>query len=399
MISVTAVTSVTRATRLLAACALVLPVLLGCGGDEAPEPDPARLVVVDLVVAEDAVDRLVLLGDVHGEVEVRVVPQLPERIRVLHVEEGSEVAVGDPIATLSAELPSSDVAQAGAALSVAETNRDRLRDEVARIEPLVAQGVMARTTLDQLRSQLRAANGQVTQLTAGRRAAGVRRARTVVRAPAAGQVALLRVAEGDMVAPGVPLATVVQTERVEVRLQVVESDYVRLREGMQVEVRPIALDEVHRVGTITSISPVIDRMTRTAAVVVSVDNADHVLRPGMVSEVAIELERRPDVLMVPSRSIVMTTRTDETREAAIFVVVGGAAERRAVQLGRRYGHRLEVVEGLSHGERVVVEGQHLLRNGSPVRTPPEVTAQVSPTMDEASAPAPEEAEEAEGQAQ
>ena len=349
---------------------LALSLLLssaGCDAGEEEATEQARLVVTDVVMVEDAVDRLELLGDVRGELEVRVFAQLPERIRTLHVRDGDVVAEGEPIVTLEAELSASDEAQAGAALTAAEATRDRLRGDADRIRELVRQRAVGSSQLDTLEAQLQASEAQVAQVRAARRGARTRRARTVVRAPADGIVALLTVEEGDMVAPTVPICMVVQMDRVDVELRAVEVDYVRLREGMTVEVVPPALPDLRRVGTITRISPVIDRITRTAAVEVRVDNPDHLLRPGMVAEVGIEIGRRADVLMVPADAVLMTTLTDTERTATVFALAGDHAARRAVRIGGRYGGRIEIVEGLEAGDAVVVQGQHLLRDGSPVR--------------------------------
>jgi RND family efflux transporter MFP subunit len=136
---------------------------------------------------------------------------------------------------------------------------------------------------------------------------------------------------------------------------------------MRVEVTPPSLPDLHREGTITEISPVLDPVTRTANVTVAIDNADHALRPGMVADVSIELGRRPGVTMVPARAVLMTTRTETAQEGQVFVVEGDVARRRTVVLGPRYADAMEIVSGLRAGERVVTMGQHLLRDGSKIR--------------------------------
>ncbi|MCZ7680964.1 MAG: efflux RND transporter periplasmic adaptor subunit [Sandaracinaceae bacterium] len=164
----------------------------------------------------------------------------------------------------------------------------------------------------------------------------------MVRAPIDGTVALLRVSQGDTVAPAAPLCAIVQMDRVEVELRVTEQDYVRVREGMAVTVRPPALPEVVRAGTVRRISPVLDPLTRTATVEVDVENADGTLRPGMVAHAAIELSRRSGVVLAPARALVLSSRTETEREAAIFVLdrAAGVARRVAVRLGRRYDRRV-----------------------------------------------------------
>jgi multidrug efflux pump subunit AcrA (membrane-fusion protein) len=93
----------------------------------------------------------------------------------------------------------------------------------------------------------------------------------------------------------------------------------------------------------------------------------------MVAEVAIELERREDVVLVPSRAVLMTTRTSRERVAHVYVEREGSVHRQEVELGRRYPgaaeeeSRVEIVRGLEGGEAVVVEGQHVLRDGARVR--------------------------------
>lgn len=347
----------------------LLAFALGCK-QPAPPADPPRLVVLEVVARGTASEEVELLGDVHGEQEVRVFAQVAERIRVLHVHEGDSVRAGDPIVTLEGDLQSSSLAQATAAVAVSESARDQLQADLGRVQRLVERGVLPPSQLEALQAQLRSSEAQVNQVRAAQRTAGEQRARTVVRAPIDGVVALLTLAQGDTVVPSVPVCTVVRAERIRVKLRVTEQDYVRIRPGLEVSVAPPALPGVTRRGVVQSVSPVIDPLTRTALVEVGVDNADGVLRPGMVAEVTIELSRRDDVVLAPAQALVLGSRTDSDREASIFVFDGeteGTARRVEVRLGRRYQRRVEILEGLSGGERVIVRGQHLLRDGSPVR--------------------------------
>ncbi len=347
--------------------------LLGCDQipwmvGEGAEAAPPRLVVVEPVTVGEAVERVDLPGDIHGRQEVRVFAQVAETIRVLHVQEGDTVAAGDPIVTLDASLQTTGLAQAGAALTAAEVSRDQLRADVARAERLVQQGATARSQLTSLQAQLASAEAQVEQLSAARRSARQQRDRTVVRAPVGGVVALLSAHQGDMAVPSVPLCLVVQTDPVDVHLRVTEQDYVRLQEGMEVEVGLLAVPGFQREGRLRRLSPVLDRATRTASAEVEVANADGALRPGMVAEVSVVLSRRDDVILVPGRAVLVGATTDTDRRASVYAVREGAAHRTSVRLGRRYGDRVEIVQGLAGGETVVVQGQHLLRDGAEVRT-------------------------------
>ena len=357
------IVTVTVALTLVSACDRF-------GQDDERMNDPPRLVVTGRVVVDDAIERVTILGDLHGEREVRVFSSVPERIRVLHVQEGDTVGAGDPIVTLEAGLQSSSLQQASAAVNVTEAAHDQLVADLARARSLAASGALARQQLETLEAQVRTGEAQVEQSRAARRTAGEQRRRTIVRAPISGTIALLTVQQGDMVAPSLPLCSVVQAQNLELRLRVTEQDYVRISQGLSVEVRPPALPGLLRNGTVTRISPVIDPLTRTAMVDVALSNEDGRLRPGMVAEASIVLERHPDAVLVPSRALVLSSRTDTEREAEVFVFdrEHGVAHRAHLTLGRRYGSNVAVEAGLEGGEEVVVQGQHLLRDGAAVRT-------------------------------
>lgn len=359
-----------------------LSISLGCqrllGGAPDAGLDRGRLVVVAPAVSDLAEERITLLGDIQGELEVRVFAPIPERIERLHVRDGQAIAEGEPIATLDADLSSSGLEQAGAALAAAQAARDQLASELERARRLAASGAIPSAQVDALAAQLRTGDAQVAQLIAARRGAGHQRARSVIRAPISGTIALLTVSEGDTVAPTIPICTVVRADRVEVVLRLTEQDYVRVREGMEVRVVPPALPEAARTGMITHVAPVIDRLTRTATVEVGVDNADGRLRPGMVAQASIVLSRREGVTMIPARAVVMTPETDREHIAYVFVAEGEIATRREVRIGARLRsggeERIEIETGITPGEQIVVEGQHLLRDRTRIRVEREAPA-------------------------
>jgi RND family efflux transporter MFP subunit len=380
---------------LLGGCALI--VLSSCdrfgGGDEDAGAPSARLVVVGETELGDAVETVRILGDLQGEVEVRVFSELPARIRVLHVREGDRVSAGDPIATLDSERLSLGVEQATAAIDAAAVARDQLLSDLERARRLFASGAVPESQVTTLEAQLRSAEANIHSLSTAARSAGAERRRAVVRAPVDGVVAQLAFNTGDTVAGAVPICSIVQAEHVELMLRATEADYVRIHENMVVTVSFPALPDLSRPGVVTSVSPVLDRITRTASVEITIDNADGALRPGMTGRAAIELSRRTGVVLVAAQAVIMLPETDETRRAMVFVIEEGHANRRDVTIGPRTGDRIEIVEGLTAGTEVVLEGQHLLRDGVEVRTTRSSRMLVAPTAEPASEPASEPAPE------
>lgn len=345
--------------------------LAGCGaGNDASDAGAtsSRLVIVDRTTRGDAVESVRILGELGGEADVRIFAEMPARIRTLHVHEGDAVHAGDAIVTLDGERLAAGVEQATAALEAAELVRDQLRADLDRARRLAASGAIPELQVTTLESQLGSAEANLATLRAARRGASAENRRAIVRAPIDGTVALLSFEDGDMVAAAAPICSIVRAERVRLELRVTEVDYVRLREGMPATITLPAMPELSRTGVVTLVSPVLDRLTRTATVEITIENADAALRPGMTGRAEIELARRAGVVLSPARAIVMLPETDETRRAVVFVVEEGTAHRREVTLGLRMDDVIEITEGLGDNEVLVVEGQHLLRDGLAVRT-------------------------------
>lgn len=339
----------------------------GCGGKAKPPAERPRVVAVDDVVTGDAAERLELLGDVEGELEVKVFAQLAERITRVHVKEGDRVKAGQPLATLHADLQAAGVLQARGAYEAAVANRDRLVEDVARGEKLLQGDGMSPAQLSTLKANLKAAEAQVAQLSGAAESAAEQRNRTVIRAPMDGVVGLITVDDGDMANPAVPLATVARLDRVKVKLEAPEADWVRIVPDMAAEVTAPVLPGARFMGKVRRVSPMIDRTTRAGTVEVLVENADGRLRPGMVARAGVELSRRVDAVLVAGGAPLLTSNTDRDGSAVVFVVDGETAKRRDVKVGKRFGERIEILEGLTAGEKVIVKGQHLLRDGNPIR--------------------------------
>ncbi len=348
---------------------LALPLLAGCPKQEAAKAKdelPIRPVRVAAVETGARVEAVELVGELQGIEEIRVFAQVAERIVALPVKEGATVKRGDLLAVVESTLQSEGLRQAEAAVEAATANRDMISDNLKRTRVLVEGGSATRSQLETLETQLRAAEAQLRQATAAVGSASAQQGRTTVRSPIAGVVAQLTLRPGDMLSPTMPLATIVRDERVKAVLRVPERHFLRIREGMKVRVSPLAQPETSVEGAVTLKGPVVDRMTRTGLVEVHLANADRKLVAGSAVRVTVELDRKEGVVLVPSEAVILTGETERTGRAVAFVTDGKLATRREVRVGVRQGDRLEIVEGLAAGDRLIVQGVHLLRENNPI---------------------------------
>jgi len=216
------------------------------------------------------------------------------------------------------------------------------------------------------------------QLTAAQIA--VRRAernleRTSIRAPFEGYVANLQVQEGQYLGGGSPMLTLLDTEIMEVEVDVLESEIVMIRRGRKAEVEFSALPGEVFEGTVRSVNPLIDAESRTGRVTLQLANPDGRVTTGMFGRVRIEAAFHEDVLLVPQEAVV-----ERNERTLVFVVADpnpettpAEAEWRYVRLGPRNDTQVAILpdenprEGLEEGMLVCVEGHVTLQHDSYVR--------------------------------
>jgi RND family efflux transporter MFP subunit len=142
-------------------------------------------------------------------------------------------------------------------------------------------------------------------------------------------------------------------------VDVLESDLGKIHIGNVAWIHVNALDSPVE-SRVTSISPTVDKMTRTAQVEVTVDNTDHLLKPGMFAQVFIPTDVRPAAVLLPRSAVIEDEATDSRY---VFVANSGKSRKIPVEYGLTEGNLVEIVRGLSAGDQVVIAGQQNLDDG------------------------------------
>ena len=179
-----------------------------------------------------------------------------------------------------------------------------------------------------------------------------------LRAPMRGRIAERRVDLGSLVGregQESELFVIVDSTVLWVELALPASDVAAIREGQQLTVRASVNGEALP-ATIMFVSPVLDKETRLARVVASVDNSADALRPGMFVTADIPLRQDAAQIVVP-KTAVQTVNG----QAAVFVRTPGGFEPRTITLGREDSRSFEVVSGLTAGERIATANTFVLK--------------------------------------
>ena len=309
---------------------------------EEQSADTVRLVEV----APAEMRALSLSEEFTAQLEAKVVnnitAQAGGRLKQLLVKVGDRVGAGQAVARMEATQAS----QAQIQLADAKTNFARM-DELYKVGGVSkAQWEQAKSAVD----QAKLAYGNAAE-------------NTVLRSPISGFVTAKNYDNGDMTSPQLPVVVIQQIAPVKAVIGVSEQYYALLKKGMQASLQVDALGTETFAGTITNIFPTLDPVTHTVSTEVEVRNADLKLRPGMYARVHIDLGSK-EALTIPDKAVV---RQVGSGVRYVFLLQGGKAVYRAVELGELYGDRYEVLGGLEEGDQVITSAPSSLKAGTPVK--------------------------------
>jgi RND family efflux transporter MFP subunit len=253
------------------------------------------------------------------------------------------------------------VRQARAMLDDARLNRDRS-------VKLADKELIARAQLDSVEASLQVAEGRYQDaleevrtrqaLVAQRRSeldlARQQLADTAIYSPLDGAVSVKQASVGEYLTAGAPIATLVRTHPLRLRVAVPEREGSGVRAGHAVTLTVEGDPTVHR-GRVMRLSPIVQEQNRTLMVEAEVPNEKSFLRPGSFARVEIMTETGQPVVAVPASAIVVFAGVEK-----VLVVRQGKTAEVRVTTGRRLGEDIEVVEGLKRGEDVVVRPGNLV---------------------------------------
>lgn len=344
-----------------------------------------------------AVDAVYATGVIEADPRLEIRSKVSGTIDRLLVREGDRVAVGQVLAHIDnkglvhelervqSELRAADlrVRQRSPHLAALEATRDSIAVDVALAESeltlseaLGKKGALAphdverqRQRVEKLRADRAAADANLQaggidmradrdRMLAIAASTAARNDETEIRSPIAGTVIRRRVELGEAVLEHQSLLTVGNTDRLVLEVKVDEADIGRVRVGQEVLIDLQAFADRVVVGRIVEIFPDADRDTKTFLAKVELVEPPQGLRSGMSAEVNIVTNQHDGAILVPSGAVAGDT---------VYVIEQRRARSRRVTTGLRDPQVVEIVDGISAGEQVVVMNTGKLEDGQLVR--------------------------------
>ena len=315
----------------------------GKGGDNAATTTKkeAEKVKVQTLENERIAKTLELSSTLEGYETMNISPSITGHIEHIYVEVGSRVQRGTMLVRM-------DQTQ----LNTTRINLASTKTELERVTALKASGSVSQQVYDQTKAGY-------DQLVETER---FQNENTFVKAQFAGVISAKNYEDGEMYT-GAPILTLTQISRLKAIINIPESYFPMVKQGMKVDVvSDIYPDEVFP-ATIEIVYPTIDPQSHTFQAKLNIPNSGEKIRPGMYVRTRLAVGE-VDAIVVPYQSVLKLTGSNDRY---VFVNDGGQARRVAVTLGQRFDDRIEIIpveaNAMKAGDQLVITGQARLVDG------------------------------------
>jgi RND family efflux transporter MFP subunit len=306
---------------------------------------------------------LALPGTLQGFVQSPISARASGYLKRWTKDIGSQVQKGELLAEIETPEIDQQLSQAIAARQQAASSLDLAKSTVARWENLRKKDVVSQQDLDERRSGLAQATANVAAADANvqrlRQTEGFKR----IVAPFAGVITRRNVDVGDLIDAGGtrPLFLLAQTDPLRVYINVPQAYAQLVKAGQPVVVTQAELRGQSFKGEVARTSGAIDTATRMMQVEVSLPNREGLLLPGAYVQVSLPLAASR-ALSVPANALLF--RAEGTRVATVDAE--GRVRLRTIQVGRNYGETVEVLDGITAGDRLILNPSDSLAEGDVV---------------------------------
>lgn len=341
---------------LASACAL-LTVWWGCKPGAATYGSSSSSErVVQVVLAEariqEVVEMLSLVGSLVANEQVEIKSEIDGTVQSLPFEEGKKVKEGQLLVQL-------DESKLMASLAEAEANFKLSAANFERGQSLIKDQLISQQEYDQLLAAYEAAEASIA----------LKRRQlkdTRIHAPFGGVMGARMVSPGQVISRNTTLAWLADLDPAKVEIEVPERFLGQLKVGQKINIHVAAYPGEIFTGEVYFIAPYVDPSLRTALVKARLPNEDARLIPGMFANVDLSLKIRNQAVVVPEEAL---SKYLDDEYATLFVKdENETAQMIRVKVGVHLPGMVEILEGLSGGEQVIVEGIQKLASGVKVKT-------------------------------
>lgn len=376
--------------KIIAVLIAIMILFTGCK-ENKKEIVAEKLIKVEDVKIEKMDDIFETSGNVKPAKTVKVAFKVPGVIRMINGNEGEFLKLGDSLMALDDHQYKLNVASADAQYSAlrlksdsevpslvnqAHSQLELMKKRYQRVKTLYENDAIPRDKLDEIEAAVEVIqnkynealnardiyNAQLESVSSMRELAQSQLNDANVSSPING-VILKKLSEvGETIGSGYPVLVMGQIDQVDVEIGVVDSDLKSLKQGQKAQIKIYGIDKTYE-GSITEIGTLADSKTRTFPIKIRLENSNLKLKPGMVAKVNIKRSTNQGI-MIPLDCI---NKDAGSEKVFILDEKKNKAYERKIKVGKILGQKIEILEGLKEGEKIVVQGQFRLSDGDKVK--------------------------------
>ena len=338
------------------------------------EPERAKVVPVEVAaVSTSLIEKTIeATGWVEANSVVTIKSKVPGRIESLKlatdatnyvpVEEGVEVRKGMRICEIDHDVYLTHVAAARAALKAREVELADAEREKTRMVKLYEGGSGTAQSRDKAVMAADLAQANLASEKANLELAEINLRESNIVSPIDGVVTAKYIDEGNLINSGDRIVGIADVRTVKVIAALAEKYASEVKVGMPVRISVDAFADKQFETIIYSVYPTLDEKTRTIQIEIRLKNEQVILKPGMFARVTLIADSKDGVVVIP-RDVVLGGKIDEPY---VYIVEGRTAQKRIVKPGIVQADRMEIIDGLKVGEKLVINGMQYLKDGTDV---------------------------------
>jgi len=306
------------------------------GGKNVKSSGSAVPVNVFVVGRESIDNQIFASGTVLPNEEVMLMAEISGRLIKLNIQEGAYIQKGQLIAKINDRELKAQLQKVG-------FNQELAQKVEARQKKLLNVEAINLEDYDVTTNNIRVLDAEKEVIES-------QLEKTEIRAPFSGRIGLKNISEGAYVAPGTPIATLVQSNPVKIDFSVPEKYSPNIRNGNFVRFN-LDSDPSTYNAKIIAIDPKVDETLRTLRVRAVAQNPAGRFVPGMFVKIMANLDANKSAMMIPTEAIVPVLKGKK-----VFIVKNGKAQEIMVTTGVRTDKKIQIIEGLQPGDSLITSG-------------------------------------------
>jgi RND family efflux transporter MFP subunit len=299
-----------------------------------------------------------LPGNIHALQEATLYAKVPGYLKSINVDKGDSVRAGALLAEIEAPELIADLSRCRAEAVAAKAEYDRMQQAVQQAPDLIMP-----VELDRAKGKHEVAKANLERIE-------TLLAFAKITAPFSGTItkrfvdlgAFIPSATSGSAAQNAAILTLMNFNVVRVQVAVPEAEAPLVSKGQPARFKIDELPGRNFEGKVTHLAYALDESSKTMLAEIEMPNPKLELRPGMYVSVQIGLERREGALLMPTAALVV-----EKTNAFVYIAASNVAKKTPIKIGFNDGSKVEIVEGVTENDAVILVGKRSLTNGQQLR--------------------------------